>query len=338
MSKTFLVTGAAGFIGSHVSQALLAAGNRVVGLDILNAYYDPGLKQARLRRLTTQDGYTEARVSLEDRDALMALFASHRPDVVINLAAQAGVRHSLDAPFDYIDSNITGFLAVLEACRHHPVEHLVFASTSSVYGLNTAMPFSEHQPVGHPVSLYAATKRANELMAHCYGHLFGVPATGLRFFTVYGPWGRPDMALFKFTKAILAGEPIDIYNHGRMKRDFTYVDDIAEAVVRLAMAPPTPNPEWNGDVPDPATSGTAPYRIYNIGNSSPVDLMAYIEALEEALGMEAQKRFLPMQAGDVTATWADTSDLENRIAFRPATPVKDGVAAFVAWYRDYYSV
>ncbi|PLX39596.1 MAG: capsular biosynthesis protein CpsI [Hyphomicrobiales bacterium] len=338
MTKTYLVTGSAGFIGSHVAGRLLDAGHRVVGLDCVNAYYDPALKEARLARLAARDGFTEARMALEDRDGVMALFADHKPDVVINLAAQAGVRHSLDAPFDYVDSNVTGFLALLEACRHHPVEHLVFASTSSVYGLNTAMPFSEHGPVGHPVSLYAATKRANELMAHCYGHLFGVPATGLRFFTVYGPWGRPDMALFKFTKAMLAGEPIDIYNHGRMKRDFTYIDDIAESVVRLCDKTPSANPDWNGDTPDPASSGTAPYRIFNIGNSAPVDLMAYIEALEEALGIEAIRNFMPMQPGDVAATWADTSDLEQTIAFRPSTSVKDGVAAFVAWYRDYYKV
>ncbi len=338
MPKTYLVTGAAGFIGNHVSLALAKAGHRVVGVDNLNSYYDPRLKEARLSRLSSVGNFSFHRIDLENRHAIMALFADERPEVVINLAAQAGVRHSLDAPFDYVDSNVTGFLAVLEASRHHAVQHLVYASTSSVYGLNTAMPFSEHQPVGHPVSLYAATKRANELMAHSYSHLFDIPTTGLRFFTVYGPWGRPDMALFKFARAILAGEPIDIYNNGRMKRDFTYIDDIAEAVVRVAGVAPSPNAAWEGDHPDPASSGTAPFRLFNIGNSSPVDLMAYIEALEAALGMEADKRFLPMQPGDVVATWADTSALEDAIAFRPATPVREGVAAFVAWYRDYYGV
>ncbi len=338
MTSSYLITGAAGFIGNHVALRLLEVGHRVIGVDRVDAYYDPKLKEARLRRLAGFDGFTLSRTSLEDRDAIMALFAEHKPDIVVNLAAQAGVRHSLEAPFDYIDSNITGFLSLLEACRFHPVRHLVFASTSSVYGLNTAMPFSEHQPADHPVSLYAATKRANELMAHAYGNLFGICTTGLRFFTVYGPWGRPDMALFKFTRAILAGEPIDIYNDGNMRRDFTYVDDIAEAVIRIAGRPPTPDKSWNGRDPDPASSGGAPFRVFNIGNSQPVGLMNYIEALESALGREAIKNYMPIQPGDVPATWADTSDLEAATSFRPSTPVAEGVAAFVAWYRDYYDV
>lgn len=336
MTDGYLVTGVAGFIGNHVALRLLAAGHRVIGVDRVDSYYDPKLKEARLRRLDGFDAFSLSRISLEDRDAMMALFAEHAPDIVINLAAQAGVRHSLDAPFDYIDSNIAGFLSLLEACRAHPVRHLVFASTSSVYGLNTAMPFSEHQPADHPVSLYAATKRANELMAHAYGSLYGTAATGLRFFTVYGPWGRPDMALFKFTRAILAGEPIDIYNKGRMQRDFTYIDDIAEAVVRVAAKPPSIDGNWNGKDPDPATSGGAPFRLFNIGNSQPIGLMSYIEALEAELGREAIKNFMPMQPGDVPATWADTSDLEAVVDYRPATPIADGVAAFVAWYRTYY--
>jgi len=332
----YLITGAAGFIGNHVALELLKAGHSVVGVDRVDAYYDPTLKEARLDRLRDFERFSLSRLAIEDRDAIMVLFAEYRPEVVVNLAAQAGVRHSLDAPFDYIDSNISGFLSLLEACRHNPVRHLVYASTSSVYGLNTAMPFSEHQGVGHPVSLYAATKRANELMAHSYANLFGIPATGLRFFTVYGPWGRPDMALFKFAKAILAGEPIDVYNNGEMQRDFTYIDDIAEAVIRICDKPPSINEHWSGDAPDPATSGGAPFRVFNIGNSKPVDLMRYIEALEAALGRAAIKNFLPMQPGDVAATWADTSDLEAVTGFRPATPVAEGVAAFVRWYRDYY--
>ncbi|MCW2309248.1 NAD-dependent epimerase [Rhodobium gokarnense] len=334
----YLVTGVAGFIGNHVALRLLGDGHEVVGVDRVDAYYDPALKEARLARLADQPNFTFSRTALEDRTALMGLFETHRPQIVINLAAQAGVRHSLDAPFDYVTSNLTGFLSVLEACRHHAVDHLVYASSSSVYGLNTAMPFSEHHVADHPISLYAATKRANELMAHAYGDLFAIPATGLRFFTVYGPWGRPDMALFKFAKAMLAGEPIDIYNHGKMQRDFTFVDDIVEGIVRVADVVPKPDPDWNGDAPDPATSGRAPHRVFNIGNSRPVELMDYIEALEAALGTTAKKNFLPMQPGDVAATYADTSDLAAATGFAPRTPVTEGVAAFVAWYRDYYNV
>ena len=333
----YLITGVAGFIGNHIALRLLEAGNSVVGIDRVDAYYDQALKEARLARLAGFTDFTLSRASLDDRDAVMTLFSRHRPEIVINLAAQAGVRHSLDAPFDYVDSNVTGFLSILEACRHNPVDHLVYASTSSVYGLNTQMPFSEHRTADHPISLYAATKRANELMAHSYSHLFGIPTTGLRFFTVYGPWGRPDMALFKFTKAILAGQPIDIYNHGKMQRDFTYIDDIAEAVIRVGAIPPAQRESWDAANPDLATS-SAPFRVFNIGNSKPVDLMDYIDALETALGRTAEKNFMPMQPGDVSATWADTSDLEQAISFRPATPVSDGVAAFVDWYRDYYDV
>ncbi len=338
MPLTVLVTGAAGFIGFHTASRLLQAGDRVIGVDNLNAYYDPALKEARLDLLRNFDGFEFAEQGIEDAPRLMALFAEHRPDVVVNLAAQAGVRYSLEDPHAYVTANMSGFLSVLEACRHHPVRHLVYASTSSVYGLNGAMPFSEHAATEHPISLYSASKKANEMMAHSYAHLFNVPATGLRFFTVYGPWGRPDMALFKFTKAILADEPIPIFNKGDMVRDFTFIDDIAEAVVRICDTPPEPNPDWSADDPDPATSPTGPYRIYNIGNADPVPLMTYIEELERALGRQAKKQFLPMQPGDVPKTWADVGDLQRDHGYRPATSVRDGVTAFVNWYRDYYDV
>ena len=338
MDNTILVTGSAGFIGYHVCQVLLGDGAQVIGLDNLNAYYDPSLKRARLGRLVAQPGFRDVRGTVEDGKMLAQLIGDERPDTVIHLAAQAGVRHSLKAPQDYIDNNITGFLNILQACRHHPVSHLVYASTSSVYGLNGTMPFHESQPTEHPVSLYAATKKANELMAHAYGHLFAIPTTGLRFFTVYGPWGRPDMALFKFTDAILADRPIQVHNNGKMARDFTYVDDIATAVVRVSRSLPRVNPQWSALAPDPATSGTAPYRIFNIGNSNSVNLMDYVAALEEALGRKAQVEFLPMQPGDVARTWADTSALAQAVGYRPTTSVADGVAAFVGWYRDYHNV
>ena len=332
-----LVTGAAGFIGFHVSQKLLDRGETVVGIDNLNSYYDVSLKKARLALLKEQSSFNFQLIDIADREAVPQLFESHAINRVIHLAAQPGVRYSLENPHAYIECNIHGFLNILEGCRHHEVEHLVFASSSSVYGANTKMPFSVHHNVDHPVSLYAATKKANELMAHCYSHLYGLATTGLRFFTVYGPWGRPDMALFKFTRAILAGEPIDVYNNGNMRRDFTYVDDVAEGVVRTAARTASANPAWNGDAPDPATS-TAPYRLYNIGNTEPVDLMTMIDILERALGREAQKRYLPIQPGDVPTTWADVDALVQDTGYRPTTRLEDGIAAFVAWYRDYYRV
>ena len=332
-----LVTGTAGFIGYHTAERLLARGDDVLGLDNLNDYYDVRLKEARLERLRRHERFRFVRLSLEDREGMARLFAEERPEVVIHLAAQAGVRYSLVNPQAYVDSNVTGFLNVLEGCRHNAVRHLVYASTSSVYGANTKLPFSVHDNVDHPVSLYAATKKANELMAHTYAHLFGVPTTGLRFFTVYGPWGRPDMALFLFTKAILAGEPIDVFNHGEMLRDFTYVEDIVEGVVRAADRTATPSAAWSGDEPDPATS-RAPYRLYNIGNHTPVPLMRLIEVLEECLGQRAEKRMLPMQPGDVPATCADVEDLTRDVGFRPATPIEVGVARFVEWYQEFYGV
>ncbi len=335
--KSILVTGAAGFIGFHLARRLLDRGERVVGLDNLNDYYDPGLKRARLAILEEYPAFRFEKLSLEDREGMERLFAENPFGRVINLAAQAGVRYSIEAPRAYIDANIVGFLNVLEGCRHHGVEHLVFASSSSVYGLNTRMPFSVHDNVDHPVSLYAATKKANELMAHTYAHLYGIPATGLRFFTVYGPWGRPDMALFKFTRAILQGRPIDVYNHGRMQRDFTYIDDIVEGVVRVMDRVPEPNRDWSGDAPDPGSS-PAPYRLYNIGNNNPVELMDFIAAIEEALGRVAEKNMLPLQAGDVPATYADVSDLARDVGFQPATPIHEGIQRFVSWYRDYYGV
>ncbi len=332
-----LVTGAAGFIGSHVSQLLLARGDEVVGLDNLNNYYDPTLKQARLDRLLPLKGFRFVKQELADRDGMAALFAREKFHRVVHLAAQAGVRYSLENPHAYIDSNVTGTLNVLEGCRHHGVEHLVFASTSSVYGLNTNMPFTVHKGVDHPLSLYASTKKANELMAHNYAALFKLPCTGLRFFTVYGPWGRPDMALFLFTRNILEGKPIDVFNYGRHKRDFTFVDDIAEGVVRALDRPAAPNPEWSGDHPDPATS-SAPFRLYNIGNNSPVELSRYIEVLEDCLGRKAERNLLPLQPGDVPDTFADVEDLVRDVGYRPATPVEVGVRRFVDWYRGYYKV
>ena len=330
-----LVTGCAGFIGMHVCQLLLDRGDEVIGVDNLNDYYDVALKEARLARLAASPQFRLARIDIADRAAMAALFAAERPQRVINLAAQAGVRYSLKNPHAYVDSNVVGFVNLLEGCRHADVEHLVYASSSSIYGGNERMPFSEHDNVDHPVSLYAATKKANELMAHTYSHLFGIPSTGLRFFTVYGPWGRPDMALFLFTKAILEGRPIDVFNHGRMQRDFTYIDDIAEGVLRVLDAPPAVNPAFDRMAPDPATSW-APYRIFNIGNHQPVELMAYIEALEAALGRTATKNFLPLQDGDVPATHADTADLRQATGFAPSTPVREGVRRFVEWYRGYY--
>ncbi len=332
-----LVTGAAGFIGMHVSQLLLARGDQVVGLDNLNDYYDPTLKTSRLARLTPLPGFSFVKLDVADRAGIEALFAREKFDRVVHLAAQAGVRYSLVNPQAYIDSNVVGFTNILEGCRHHRVQHLVYASSSSVYGGNTAMPFSEHHNIDHPVSLYAATKKANELMAHTYSHLFGLPTTGLRFFTVYGPWGRPDMALFLFTKAMLAGEPIKVFNHGRMVRDFTYVDDIAEGVVRVLDRIATADPGFDAASPDPARSN-APYRVFNIGNNDPVRLMEFIEAIEAAIGRVAQKEFLPLQDGDVPATSADVSELEAWTGFRPATPVPEGIRRFVQWYRSYFKV
>ena len=337
-----LVTGAAGFIGFHLSTRLLQRGTAVVGFDNLNPYYDPALKRARLERLRqtaerTGTPFTLIEADLEDGEAVAAAFAAHRPEQVVNLAAQAGVRYSIENPAAYIQANLVGFGHILEGCRHHGVEHLVYASSSSVYGGNTRLPFSEHQGVDHPVSLYAASKKANELMAHTYSHLYGLPATGLRFFTVYGPWGRPDMALFLFTRAMLAGEPIQVFNEGRMVRDFTYIDDIIESLMRVLDRPASPDPGFDPAQPDPASSW-APHRVFNIGNSNPTPLMAYIEAIEQALGITAEKRLLPMQPGDVPATAADTAALEAWTGFRPNTPVREGVARFVAWYREFYGV
>ena len=339
---TILVTGAAGFIGFHLSTRLLERGTPVVGLDNVNPYYDPTLKWARVAQLKataerTGTSFQLIEADLEDRQAVEAAFEIHKPQKVVNLAAQAGVRYSIENPAAYIQSNLVGFGHILEGCRRHEVEHLVYASSSSVYGGNTNLPFSEHQGVDHPVSLYAASKKANELMAHTYSHLYGLPATGLRFFTVYGPWGRPDMALFLFTRAMLAGEPIQVFNNGQMVRDFTYVDDIIESLVRLLDKPAAPDPAFNPEAPDPASSW-APHRVFNIGNSNPTPLMDYIEAVENALGITASKQFLPMQPGDVPATAADTSALEAWTGFKPNTPVKDGVARVVAWYREFYGV
>lgn len=339
---TVLVTGAAGFIGFHLSRRLLERGTPVLGFDNVNPYYDPALKRARIARLqaiasahATPFHLIEA--DLEDRQAVEGAFAAHKPNQVVNLAAQAGVRYSIENPAAYIQSNLVGFGHILEGCRHHGIEHLVYASSSSVYGGNTNLPFSEHQGVDHPVSLYAASKKANELMAHAYSHLYGLPATGLRFFTVYGPWGRPDMALFLFTRAMLAGEPIQVFNNGQMVRDFTYIDDIVESLVRVLDKPATPATTFDRAAPDPASSW-APHRVFNIGNANPTPLMAYIEAIESALGITARKAFLPMQPGDVPATAADTSALEAWTGFRPHTPVQEGVARFVAWYRQFYGV
>jgi UDP-glucuronate 4-epimerase len=332
-----LVTGAAGFIGFHVAQRLLQRGDEVIGVDNLNDYYDVGLKRARLNQLTGQPGFAFHALDLASRSEMERLFHQCRPERVIHMAAQAGVRYSLTHPHVYAQSNLVGFLNVLEGCRQSPIDHLVYASSSSVYGGNTQMPFSVHQNVDHPVSLYAATKKANELMAHAYSWLYRLPATGLRFFTVYGPWGRPDMALFLFTKAILDGQPIEVFNQGRMQRDFTYIDDIAEGVVRVCDRPPQANMAWSGDTPDPATS-SAPYRLYNIGNQQPVELSRVIELLEECLGKKADQRMLPMQPGDVPATFADVEDLIRDVGFRPSTPIEVGIPRFVAWYREYYGL
>lgn len=332
-----LVTGCAGFIGMHVSQLLLERGDVVIGVDNLNDYYEVSLKEARLKQLYPYPNFDFRRLDIADRQAVADLFHQENPARVIHLAAQPGVRYSLINPHAYVDSNLTGFVNILEGCRHNQIEHLVYASSSSVYGGNAKLPFSEHDNVDHPVSLYAATKKANELMAHTYSHLFGLPTTGLRFFTVYGPWGRPDMALFLFARAILEGRPIDVFNRGQMVRDFTYIDDIVQGVVRLIDKPATPDPAWSAQEPDPATSNV-PYRIFNIGNSQPISLMAYIEALEMALGLVAVKNYLPMQAGDVPATSADTEELNRWIGFKPNTPVQAGVRRFADWYRSYYQV
>lgn len=332
-----LVTGAAGFIGSHVANALAARGDKVIGLDNLNNYYDVALKHARLARLEPLPNFTFLKGDLEDRPFVEKLFSAHRPERVVHLAAQAGVRYGFVNPHAYVDSNILGFLNILEGCRHNCISHLVFASTSSVYGANTAMPFSVHDNVDHPLSIYAATKKANELMAHSYAHLYGLPVTGLRFFTVYGPWGRPDMSLFLFTRNILARKPIDVFNHGQHSRDFTYIDDIVEGVIRTLDRVATADTLWSGDNPDPATS-LAPYRLYNIGNNKPVTLMHFIHCIEEALGIEAEKNFLPLQPGDVPATFANIDALVQDIGFSPTTPIEEGVRRFVAWYRDFYRV
>ncbi|HOI17450.1 MAG TPA: NAD-dependent epimerase [Geobacteraceae bacterium] len=332
-----LVTGAAGFIGFHVAKYLLDRGDSIVGLDNLNDYYDVSLKQARLLQLSGREGFSFVQGDLADRRTMADLFAAERFDKVVHLAAQAGVRYSLVNPHAYIDSNITGFMNILEGCRHNGTAHLVYASSSSVYGANTRMPFSIHHNVDHPVSLYAATKKSNELMAHTYASLYGLPCTGLRFFTVYGPWGRPDMALFLFTRAILEGKPIDVFNEGKMRRDFTYINDIVEGVVRVTDRTPTPNPEWSGDKPDPGTS-YAPYRIYNIGNNNPVELLRFIEVLEEKLGRKAVRNLLPIQPGDVPATCADVDDLMRDAGFRPKTTIEEGIGRFVDWYREYYGV
>ncbi len=332
-----LVTGAAGFVGMFVCQRLLARGDQVIGIDNLNDYYDPALKEARLAHLLPHPGFQFLRLDVADRAGIASLFDRQSPDLVVHLAAQAGVRYSLENPAAYIDSNLVGFGNILEGCRHHRVRHLVFASTSSVYGANTRVPFAEHDNVDHPVSFYAATKKANELMAHSYSHLYRLPCTGLRFFTVYGPWGRPDMAPIAFTKAIFEGSPISVFNYGKMQRDFTYVEDVAEGVVRALDTVAVADPEWNTDHPDPATSN-APYRIYNIGNNQPVELLRFIEILEQEIGRPAIRNLLPMQPGDVLSTFADTSDLENATGFRPSTSIETGLARFIAWYRDYYKV
>lgn len=332
-----LITGSAGFIGSALALRLLERGDEVIGIDNLNDYYDVSLKQARLARTEQHPAYTDVRMSLEDREGVAELFRKHRPERVVNMAAQAGVRYSIENPLAYVDTNLLGFANILEGCRHNGVEHLVYASSSSVYGANTNMPFSVHDNVDHPVSLYAATKKANELMAHTYSHLYRVPVTGLRFFTVYGPWGRPDMAYFSFTRNILEGKPINVFNNGNHSRDFTYIDDIIEGVVRVLDRVPEPNPDWSGDHPDSASS-TAPYRLYNIGNNEPVELMHYIGVLEKCLGREAEKNMLPMQPGDVRATYADIDDLVRDVDYRPATTVEDGLARFVEWYREFYGV
>lgn len=332
-----LVSGSAGFIGSHLTLRLLERGDEVVGIDNHNDYYDPAIKEARVARFIGHSNYTHLRTELADRKAIDEVFKNYKPQRVVNLAAQAGVRYSIENPLAYIDSNIVGFTHILEGCRHNNIEHLVYASSSSVYGANTSMPFSIHHNVDHPLSLYAASKKSNELMAHVYSNLYNLPTTGLRFFTVYGPWGRPDMALFKFTKAILAGEKIQVFNYGKHRRDFTYVDDIVEGVVRVLDRPAMPNLDWNSDRPDPGSS-KAPWRVYNIGNNSPVELMDYIAALEKALGKKADIQLLPLQLGDVPDTYADVSDLIEQFNYKPGTSTEDGIMNFVAWYRDYFEV
>jgi len=330
-----LVTGSAGFIGSALTLRLLARGDTIVGIDNHNDYYDPALKEARIEKFIDHPNYTHLRVDLSDRQMIKEIFTNHKPERVVNLAAQAGVRYSIKNPLAYINSNIVGFAHILEGCRHNEVEHLVYASTSSVYGANTSMPFSTHQNVNHPLSVYSASKKSNELMAHTYSHLYGLPTTGLRFFTVYGPWGRPDMALFLFTKAILSNEKIKVFNHGKHRRDFTYIDDIVEGVIRTLDSPATSNSEWDSDQPDPSTSN-APWRVYNIGNNQPIELMNYIAALEKALGKKSEKEFLPLQAGDVPATYANVDDLVEQFDYKPSTSVEDGISRFVSWYRDYF--
>ncbi|MBQ0745399.1 MAG: NAD-dependent epimerase [Marinobacter sp.] len=332
-----LVTGTAGFIGAQLAHRLLERGNEVIGVDNVNDYYDVSLKEARLARLTGYPGFTEVRQDIADRSVMADIFAKHRPERVVHLAAQAGVRYSLENPNAYVDANLVGFMNILEGCRHNDVKHLVFASSSSVYGANEVMPFSVHDNVDHPLSLYAASKKANELMAHSYSHLYGLPTTGLRFFTVYGPWGRPDMAPFIFTKKILAGKPIDVFNHGHHMRDFTYIDDIVEGVVRTLDQVALPNNDWSGQTPDPGTS-KAPYRIYNIGSNNPVELSRFIEIIEERTGKKAQKNMLPMQPGDVVATYANVDDLISDVGYKPVTGVEEGIANFVGWYRDFYQV
>ena len=331
----FLVTGAAGFIGSHTSQYLLDRGDAVIGIDNLNDYYDPSLKEARLLKLKNNNNFSFHKIDIIDKDAIDSIFKSESPDYVIHLAAQAGVRYSLENPYAYIDSNITGFMNILEACRYYPVKHLVFASSSSVYGANTLMPFSVNHNVDHPLSIYAATKKSNELMAHTYSHLYDMPVSGLRFFTVYGPWGRPDMALFIFTRKILNGEPIDVFNNGQHKRDFTYIDDIVEGVVRVSDNIATSNTDWDSDEPDPATS-KAPYRLYNIGNNSPVELMYFIEQIEKNLNKKAEINYLPLQAGDVPATYADVNALIDYVGYSPSTSIESGIEKFINWYKEYY--
>jgi UDP-glucuronate 4-epimerase len=335
--QTILVTGAAGFIGFHVAQRLLSEGREVVGLDTINSYYDPKLKEARLEILKRDPNFSFVKLDLADRAATKLLFEQHGFRVVVHLAAQAGVRYSLENPHAYVDANLEGFINVLEGCRHYGCKHLLFASSSSVYGANTKLPFSVQDNVDHPISLYAASKKANELMAHAYSHLYRIPATGLRFFTVYGPWGRPDMAMFIFAKAIVGGTPIQLFNNGNMRRDFTYVDDVAQAVVRLMEYPPQGDPNWSGETPDPATS-TAPWKIYNIGNNNPEQLMHVVSLLEQEFGREAIKEMLPMQPGDVPATYADIEDLARDIGFRPSTTIEDGIKRFAGWYRDYHKL
>lgn len=332
-----LITGTAGFIGSALALRLLDRGDEVIGIDNLNDYYDVNLKKARLERIQDKPGFTDIRADLQDQQTINQVFATHKPQRVVNLAAQAGVRYSIENPHAYIDTNIVGFLNILEACRHYEVKHLVYASSSSVYGANTNFPFSVHNNVDHPISLYAASKKSNELMAHTYSHLFNLPTTGLRFFTVYGPWGRPDMSLFLFTKKILAGEPIDVFNYGHHRRDFTYVDDIVEGIIRVLDTLPQPNTDWSGETPDPATS-SGPYRLYNIGNNNPVELLHYIEVLEDCLGKKAKKNLLPLQPGDVPETYADVEDLVRDVDYRPQTKIEEGISRFVAWYREFYNI